>query len=83
MNGKWRKLIQHDLMNLYNSDVMEDEIAEKVKKIIEEFINSSPSDNNDFKKPCPECGGKGYPNVAGNRIYSHECCFCKGTGRAS
>jgi hypothetical protein len=33
-------------------------------------------------KICKACNGKGYPNVIGFRVFSHNCCHCDGTGKA-
>ena len=53
--------------------------------IEEDTINSETSHNNDFKKPCPECEGKGYvlddsELDTKNRYKKEECPVCKGQG---
>ena len=41
-------------------------------------INSKPSDNNDLKKVCLQCGGTG---IMGNEESNAECDSCHGSGK--
>ena len=77
VNGEWFMYLEYfDSCDSCDAEFNKN-IWINIQKAVDK-INSKPSDNNDLKKVCLQCGGTG---IMGNEESNAECDSCHGSGK--